>query len=64
MRFFTPEDDAKLTKLWFSRIGDDELAFRMGRHRSVVRRRAEKIGLPSSRRVIWNRDTEASEEVA
>lgn len=46
-------DDAKLRKLWGSRISDENLAKAMGHHRSTLRRRAIKLGLPSSRRELW-----------
>lgn len=46
-------DDAKLKRLWGSRLSDIDLAKAMGHHRSVLRRRAMKLGLPSSRRELW-----------
>lgn len=46
-------DDDKLRKLWPTRMSDADLAKALGHHRGTVRRRAIKIGLPSSRREIW-----------
>lgn len=46
-------DDARLKKLWGSRMSDDALAKTLGHHRNVLRRRAIKLGLPSSRRELW-----------
>lgn len=48
-------DDTKLKRLWGSRMSDCDLAKAMGHHRSVLRRRAIKLGMPSSRREIWAR---------
>lgn len=48
-----PIDDAKLRRLWPSRLTEAEIAKQLGHHRSVLRRRAVKIGLPSSRRTLW-----------
>lgn len=45
-------DDARLRKLWPSRLTDDGLAKAMGHTPSVLRRRATKLGLPL-RRTIW-----------
>lgn len=55
VRHFTRNkiDDTKLKRLWGSRLSDDDLAKLMGHHRSTLRRRAIKLGLPSSRREIW-----------
>jgi hypothetical protein len=49
-------DDAKLRRLWPSRLPDAELVKRLGHHKWTLRRRAAKIGLPSSRRVLWAQD--------
>lgn len=49
-------NDTELKRLWPTRISDKELAARMGHHRGSLRRRAEKLGLPKSRRLIWNDD--------
>lgn len=46
-------DDAKLRRLWGSRMSDTALAKEMGHHRYALRRRAIKLGLPASRREIW-----------
>lgn len=46
-------DDAKLKRLWASRMSEADLAKAMGHHRNVLRRRAVKLGLPSSRRELW-----------
>jgi hypothetical protein len=46
-------DDAKLKRLWPSRMSDEALAKALGHHRNVLRRRAIKLGLPSSRRELW-----------
>jgi hypothetical protein len=48
-------NDDLLRKLWATKLSDKELAERMGHHRSVVRRRAAEIGLPTSRRAIWSK---------
>lgn len=46
-------DDTKLKRLWGSRLSDAALAKAMGHHAGVLRRRAVKLGLPSSRRELW-----------
>lgn len=46
-------DDALLRKLWPSHLTDAAIAKKMGHHRWVIRRRAVKIGLPASRRKLW-----------
>lgn len=46
-------DDAKLKRLWPSRMSECEMAKALGRHRNTVRKRAIKLGLPSSRRAMW-----------
>lgn len=46
-------DDTRLKKLWGSRMSDADLAKMLGHHRSTLRRRAAKLGLPSSRRSLW-----------
>ncbi len=46
-------DDALLRKLWPSHLTDAAIAEKMGHCRGVLRRRAVKIGLPSSRRKLW-----------
>lgn len=48
-------DDGKLKKLWPSRMTEPELAKAMGHHMWTLRRRAVKLGLPSSRRELWAR---------
>jgi hypothetical protein len=48
-------DDAKLKKLWPTRMTQAELAKAMGHHQWVLRRRAIKLGLPSSRKELWDR---------
>lgn len=48
-------DDAKLKRLWPSRLSDVDLAKEMGHHRNTVRRRAAKLGLQPSRRELWAR---------
>lgn len=48
-------DDVKLKRLWGSRMSDCDLAKELGHHREVLRRRAIKLGLPSSRREMWTR---------
>lgn len=53
-------NDDLLRKLWPSHLSDKELAEAMGHHRSVIRRRAEAIGLPSSRRSIWSAQARAA----
>lgn len=46
-------DDVKLKRLWGSRMSECDMAREMGHHRSSLRRRAIKLGLPSSRRELW-----------
>lgn len=46
-------DDAKLKRLWASRMSEAALARAMGHHPGTLRRRAIKLGLPSSRRELW-----------
>jgi len=46
-------NDAELKRLWPSRLTDEELEKRLGHHKWTLRRRAVKIGLPSSRRELW-----------
>jgi len=46
-------NDAELKRLWPSRLSDEELEKRLGHHKWTLRRRAVKIGLPSSRRELW-----------
>lgn len=46
-------DDAKLKRLWGCRLSDNDLAKAMGHHKFALRRRAVKLGLPSSRRKLW-----------
>ena len=46
-------DDDELRRLWPTRLSDKELAARLGHHRSVIRRRADTLGL-QPRRLIWN----------
>lgn len=48
----SPIDTVLLAKLWPTRISDDALAERMGKHRGVIRRKAQEMGLPP-RRSIW-----------
>jgi hypothetical protein len=50
-------DDAKLKELWQSRKTEMEIGQIMGHDPSTLRRRAIKIGLPSSRREIWKTQT-------
>lgn len=45
-------DDAKLKRLWASRMTDCDLAKALGHSRWSVRRRAQKLGL-SLRRELW-----------
>lgn len=45
-------NDDELRRLWPSRLSDKEIAARLGHHRSVVRRRAARIGL-RPRRLVW-----------
>jgi hypothetical protein len=53
-RPFDRADDDRLRRLWASLLSDQELAAAVERHRSVVRRRAAEIGLPTSRRALWS----------
>jgi hypothetical protein len=46
-------DDVKLKELWQSRLTELQLGEIMGHDPSTLRRRAKKLGLPSSRREIW-----------
>lgn len=50
-------DDARLKKLWSSHVPERELEKLLGHHRWALRRRAIKLGLPSSRREIWEKTT-------
>jgi hypothetical protein len=50
-------DDAKLRRLWPSRLSDKELVKQLGHHTWTLRRRAIKLGLPSSRRELWGKPT-------
>jgi hypothetical protein len=50
-------DDTKLKELWQSRKTEMEIGQIMGHDPSTLRRRAIKIGLPSSRREIWKTQT-------
>ena len=45
-------NDEELRRLWPTRLSDKEIAARLGHHRSVVRRRAQTIGL-KPRRIVW-----------
>jgi hypothetical protein len=47
-------NDALLRKLWPTKLTDAAIAEKMGHARWVLRRRAVKIGLPSSRRKLWD----------
>jgi hypothetical protein len=46
-------NDAQLRQLWASRMTEADIAKTMGHKPWVLRRRAVKIGLPSSRRKLW-----------
>lgn len=46
-------DDAKLKRMWLSPMPECEIAKRLGHARWALRRRAIKLGLPSSRKEIW-----------
>jgi hypothetical protein len=50
---FRKSDDSMLRKLWPSKLTDAAIAEKMGHARWVIRRRAMKLGLPSSRRKLW-----------
>lgn len=50
-------DDATLRRLWPTRITECAMAKQMGHSASTLRRRAIKIGLPSSRRKLWEMQT-------
>lgn len=52
-RRFEKVDCELLIKLWPTRLPDKELAARLNRHRSVIRRQAELLGL-KPRRVVWS----------
>lgn len=45
-------NDDELRRLWPTRLSDKEIASRLGHHRSVIRRRAENLGL-KPRRIVW-----------
>jgi hypothetical protein len=47
-------DDAMLRQLWGSHMTDAVIAKAMGHAAKTLRRRAAKIGLPSSRRKLWD----------
>lgn len=49
-------DETALRRLWPSRLPDNEIARLMGHRASELRRHAEKLGLPTSRRKIWEHD--------
>lgn len=44
-------DDTELCRLWMMGLQDKEIAARMGHHRSVIRRRAEQLGMPPLRQI-------------
>ena len=46
-------DDAKLRRLWASRMREADIAEELGQNRRTLRRRAIKLGLPSCRRLLW-----------
>jgi hypothetical protein len=46
-------DDAQLRRLWASRMREADIAELLGHCRRTLRRRAIKLGLPSSRRELW-----------
>lgn len=46
-------NDAELRRLWPTRMTACEMAKQMGHHPWTLRRRAIKLGLPSSRRKLW-----------
>lgn len=50
-------DDAKLLRLWSSRMTEEVIAKEMGHHPRALRRRAVKLGMPSSRRLLWEAQT-------
>jgi hypothetical protein len=46
-------DDETLKKFWPTAMTDKEMAARLGHHRSVLRRAAERLGLPPRRFARW-----------
>lgn len=52
-------DDAELRRLWPSRMTEADMARQMGHTSSTLRRRAIKLGLPSSRRKLWAIETKS-----
>lgn len=46
-------NDAELRRLWPTHMTESAMAKKLDHSPSTLRRRAVKIGLPSSRRVIW-----------
>lgn len=46
-------DDDMLRVLWASRLPEYLIVKRLGHSRGTIRRRAIKLGLPSSRRELW-----------
>jgi hypothetical protein len=52
-------NDDLLRLLWPTRLSDKELAARLGHHRSVVRRRAVRLGL-KPRREVWSSEAAVS----
>jgi hypothetical protein len=57
LRRFTKADDSKLRALWASHLSEHLVAKQMGYSRWVIRRRAMKLGLPSSRRELWDKES-------
>jgi hypothetical protein len=46
-------DDGMLRRLWATKMTEREIAAKMGHRPYTLRRRAIKLGLPRSRRKMW-----------
>ncbi len=53
MKQFTAAEDEAIRFWWVSRATDKEISVRLGRDRGIWRRRAEQLGLGTSRNVSW-----------
>ncbi len=53
-------NDALLRKLWPTRMTEQRIAILMKHPRSVLRRRALKLGLQTRRREIWDNKRQRS----
>lgn len=46
-------NDTELRRLWPTHMTDCAIAKKLGHSKGALRRRAVKLGLPSSRRKLW-----------